>query len=237
MRPSTAARLFAWLGAVLFLAALGWCGWSFAVRWGMYPLDARLWPAALHNTALFSAFALHHSLFARLGIRDRVRRITGPAVERSVYVWLASLLLLTVCWLWEPVLGVWWQVRGAGAWDGRIVQALGVLFTLAGARAIDVRELAGLRQVAAPTRTSGMPTVFKTTGVYGLVRHPIYLGWLLMVFGEPTMTATRGVFAVVSTLYLVIAIPLEERSLAATAGPAYAEYRRAVRSRLIPFIW
>ena len=41
--------------------------------------------------------------------------------------WLASVLLILTCWAWEPVLGVWWQVRGAAAWDGRIVQALGVL--------------------------------------------------------------------------------------------------------------
>lgn len=237
MRPSAGARVFAWFGAALFLAALGWCGWSFTVRWGMYPLDARLWPAALHNAALFSAFALHHSLFSRLGIRERVRRLTGPASERSAYVWLASLLFIGMCWLWEPVLGVWWQVTGATAWDGRIVQAMGVLLTVAGARAIDVLELAGLRQLEGPLRAGGTPAVFKTTGVYGLVRHPIYLGWVLMVFGEPTMTATRGVFAVVSTLYLIVAIPLEERSLAATAGPAYDEYRKAVRSRLIPFIW
>lgn len=225
------------MGATLFAAALAWCGWSYAVRWGMYPLDARLWPAAVFNAALFSAFGLHHSVFARLRVRERVRAVAGSAVERSVYVWLASLLLIGVCWLWEPVLGVWWQVRGAGAWDGRIVQALGVLLTIAGARAIDVLELAGLRQVEGPIRTGGMPAVFRTTGVYGLVRHPIYLGWVLMVFGEPTMTATRGVFAVVSTVYLIVAIPLEERTLAATAGPAYDEYRRAVRSRLIPFVW
>ena len=130
-----------------------------------------------------------------------------------------------------------WQVGGGVAWVGRLVQALGVFLTIAGARAIDVLELAGLRQIGGPIRAGGMPSVFKTTGVYGLVRHPIYLGWLLMVFAEPTMTASRGVFAVVSSLYLVVAIPLEERSLAATAGPAYDNYRKTVRSRLIPFIW
>ncbi|MGE0394721.1 MAG: isoprenylcysteine carboxylmethyltransferase family protein [Vicinamibacterales bacterium] len=237
MRASAGARVFAWMGAALFLAALAWFGWSYTVRWAIYPLDARLWPAAIHDAALFSVFALHHSVFARLRVRERLRAAAGSAVERSVYVWIASLLFLGVCWLWEPVLGVWWQVRGGAAWDGRIVQGMGVLLTIAGARAIDVLELAGLRQVEGPIRAGGMPAVFKTTGVYGLVRHPIYLGWVLMVFGEPTMTASRGVFAVVSTLYLVVAIPLEERSLAATAGPAYAEYRKAVRSRLIPFIW
>ena len=120
---------------------------------------------------------------------------------------------------------------------GRLVQVAGVGLTLAGARAIDVLELAGLRQVDGPVRAGGIPAVFRTTGVYGLVRHPIYFGWVLMVWAEPTMTATRGVFAAISCIYLLVAIPLEERSLLATAGPAYAEYCRAVRARLIPFLW
>lgn len=237
MRASIPARAFAWSGAALFLTALTFCGWSWMVRWRTYPLDAALWPAAWTNLALFTVFALHHSVFARLRVRELIRRMAGPGLERSAYVWLASLLLLAVCWAWQPVLGVWWQLRGAAVWEGRLLQVVGVLLTLAGARAIDVLELAGVRQVDGPIRAGGMPAVFRTTGIYGLVRHPIYLGWLLMVLAEPTMTATRGVFAFVSCAYLVIAIPLEEASLAATAGPAYAEYRRTVRARLIPFLW
>lgn len=236
MRTPAGARIFAWTGAALFVGALGWSGWSFLIRWQSYPLDARLWPAALHNVALFSAFALHHSVFARLGVRQLIRRWAGPTLERSVFVWIASLLFIGVCWAWEPVLGVWWQVRGPAAWDGRALQVAGVLLTIFGAGAIDVLELAGVRQLEGPARPEG-PAVFKTTGVYGLVRHPIYLGWVLMVLGEPTMTAARGVFAVVSCLYLILAIPLEEWSLEATAGPAYEAYRKAVRWRLIPFVW
>lgn len=237
MPTSMATTAFRWSGAAAFLTALAFCGWSWLVRWRTYPLDAALWPAAWANLALFSAFALHHSVFARLRVRERIRRAAGPALERSAYVWIASLLLIGVCWAWQPVLGVWWQLKGAAVWEGRLLQAVGVVLTLAGARAIDVLELAGLRQAEGPLRAGGMPVEFKTTGVYGLVRHPIYLGWLLMVLAEPSMTATRGVFACVSCAYLAIAIPLEEASLAATAGPAYAEYRQTVRARLIPFLW
>jgi protein-S-isoprenylcysteine O-methyltransferase Ste14 len=237
MRTSVAATIFAWMGAALFLSALGFCGWSFVVSWRSYPLDAANWPAALTNVALFSAFALHHSVLARLRVREVVRRVAGVRLERSVYVWVASLLLIGVCWAWQPVLGVWWQLRGIPMWEGRILQLVGVALTLVGAGAIDVTELAGVRQAEGSLRAGGMPAEFKTTGVYGLVRHPIYLGWVLMVLAAPTMTATRGVFAVVSCVYLAIAIPLEEASLATTAGPLYAEYRQAVRWRLIPFLW
>ena len=78
---------------------------------------------------------------------------------------------------------------------------------------------------------------FKTTGPYGLVRHPIYLGWFLIVFAVGTMTMTRLVFAVVSCVYLLIAIPLEERSLRAASGGAYDRYMQQVRRKLIPGVF
>jgi methanethiol S-methyltransferase len=65
----------------------------------------------------------------------------------------------------------------------------------------------------------------------------LYLGWILLVFGAPRMTGDRMLFAVVTTAYLVVAIPWEERSLAGSFGDAYARYKQAVRWRLIPFIY
>ena len=53
----------------------------------------------------------------------------------------------------------------------------------------------------------------QTRGFYGFVRHPVYFAWVLMVFGAPHMTMTRLTFAVMSTAYLAIAIPFEERGL------------------------
>ena len=61
---------------------------------------------------------------------------------------------------------------------------------------------------------------FKTAGPYGWVRHPIYAGWFLFVWGASTMTMTRLTFAIVSCLYLLIAIPIEERTMRSQAGDA-----------------
>jgi methanethiol S-methyltransferase len=76
-----------------------------------------------------------------------------------------------------------------------------------------------------------------TSGVYAVVRHPLYFGWALLVFGAPHMTMTRAVFAVVSTLYLAVAIPWEERSLTTTFGADYEAYARRVRWRMVPFLY
>jgi len=74
-------------------------------------------------------------------------------------------------------------------------------------------------------------------GPYRWVRHPLYLGWVLMVFGTSHMTRDRLTFAVVTTLYLVLAIPFEERSLRRSFGDDYVRYMRDVRWRMIPFIY
>jgi protein-S-isoprenylcysteine O-methyltransferase Ste14 len=65
----------------------------------------------------------------------------------------------------------------------------------------------------------------------------LYLGWVLVVFGAAHMTGDRLAFAVITTIYLVAAVPWEERSLSAAFGAEYADYMRAVRWRIVPFIY
>jgi methanethiol S-methyltransferase len=239
------SRLFCWTGAALFLASLMFCFGTYQGAMGRIagPAFSAL-PNTLLNVALFSAFALHHSVFARERLRQRVQQLVSPALERSVYVWIASLLLIAVCAAWRPVYGVAWEVTGVAAWSLRLLQAVGVWLTIRGAAAIDVLELAGVRQITAETTHASHPhqtpmnaLEFKTTGPYGWVRHPIYAGWFLVVFCEPTMTATRLVFAATSCLYLLVAIPFEERSLRRTTGGAYERYAAQVPWKLIPHVY
>lgn len=117
-------------------------------------------------------------------------------------------------------------------------QAAGIVLTALGSRALNVFDLAGVRQIeGAASTVDPRNDVLVTSGAFRLVRHPLYLGWALFVFGAPHMTATRAVFAAVSTFYLAIAIPWEERGLAARFGPDYEAYRARVRWRMIPWIY
>ena len=74
-------------------------------------------------------------------------------------------------------------------------------------------------------------------GPYRLVRHPIYFGWILSVFGAAHMTGDRLAFAAISSLYLVIAVPWEERSLRQSFGADYDRYTEKVRWRVLPFLY
>jgi protein-S-isoprenylcysteine O-methyltransferase Ste14 len=231
--PSAAVYLFAWGGAVLFVVSLTFFLYAYLVRFGAASGGGGFRAAAI-DLAFFSAFALHHSAFARASLKEWVRSTAPPVVERSLYTWIASLLFIAVCWWWQPVGGVFYTLDAPWRWLAAAVQLAGLVVTVSGARALDVLDLAGVRQVL-QARTAHVPLT--TSGVYRVVRHPLYFGWALFVFATFDMTATRAVFAVVSTGYLAVAIPWEERSLVATFGADYEAYRRKVRWRMIPGLY
>jgi protein-S-isoprenylcysteine O-methyltransferase Ste14 len=225
-------KLFRWSGALVFLLSLLSMPAVYVLRLGTpAPDDGNAVSDAIANVTLFTIFALHHSFMARTGAKRWITRIVPADLERSVYVWIASLLFMAVCLLWQPLPGIVWQLDGAGAWL-YVLQISGVILTIAAARIVGVWELAGVTQPDV-----SKPIEFKAAGPFGLVRHPIYLGWILMVFPTPTMTTSRLLFAVVSTAYLVAAIPLEERSLVESFGEKYRIYQRQMRWRLIPGLW
>ncbi len=228
---ASVVKLFRWTGAALFLLSLLSFAFVYNVRLGVPETDDghTLRDAAV-DVALFTIFALHHSIMARTGAKTWITRL-APALERSFYVWIASGLFLAVCWLWRPLPGIIWETRGPGL-ALYIVQVFGVILTIAAARIVGVWELAGVTQ---PDLTKAIE--FKPNGPFGLVRHPIYLGWVLMVFATPVMTASQLLFAVISTLYLIAAIPFEERSLIENFPDQYGAYQKQMRWRLIPLIW
>lgn len=225
-------QLFRWSGALVFLLSLLLMPVLYLFRWDQpAPDDSPATADAIANVTLFTIFALHHSIMARTGAKRWITRIVSPDLERSVYVWIASLLFIAVCAMWRPLPGGIWQMRGPGAML-YIVQLLGAVLTLVAARIVGIWELAGVKQ---PDLTQ--PIEFRADGPFGIVRHPIYLGWVLMVFATPIMTTTRLLFAVVSTAYLVAAIPLEERLLIENFGDKYRAYQQHMRWRLLPYIW
>jgi len=233
---AAAALLFSWTGALFFVLSLAYFLLAYLTRFGTATPDGTASTAVTWNVTLFTAFALHHSLLARGRMRQWVAHLVRPELERSVYVWIASLLFIVVCAAWRPVPGTAWQADGIALWSLRAVQAAGLWLIARSAAILDVWELAGLRPQA-PGPRQRPQAEFTTRGPYGWVRHPIYAGWFLFVFAASPMTMTRLVFAIVSAAYLLIAIPFEERTLRAGAGGAYDRYVAVVRWRLLPGVY
>jgi protein-S-isoprenylcysteine O-methyltransferase Ste14 len=223
------ARVLVWLGGALFAASLSVCAWWYIFVMGRQTPPAG-WQPLVVDAALITIFALHHSLFARERVKEWLARSVPAAPLRSAYVWAASLLFILVCLLWRPIGGEFYAATGILAIALAAVQLAGVWITARSVARIDPLELAGIRPAA---QAQGL----QVTGPYHWVRHPLYLGWLLMVFGAAHMTGDRLAFAAITTLYLVAAIPWEERSLRRSFGEEYTRYMRDVKWRMIPFIY
>lgn len=222
-------RAFVWLGGALFVASLAASVYEFVIGWAesgpTRTVDSVGW-----DVALLAVFAAHHSLFARERAKRAVERLVPGRLVRSLYVWTASLLLLTVLVLWRPIGGTVYRTQGLAAFVLIVVQLGGVWLIARSVATIDLLELAGIR--ARPARNG-----LRVAGPYRLVRHPLYLGWLLAVFGAPHMTGDRLAFAAVTTIYLFAAISWEERSLRAEFGDEYVRYQRQVRWRILPYVF
>ena len=238
-RITRSTQIVSIAGASLFAVAQLVFYWQYAGPFGADPapwsIDGAIGCIAW-DLGLFTLFALHHSIFARPGIKTWVARAMPGDLERSAYVLIASLLFLLVFAAWRPVPGVAWAARGP--WRGGLyaAQLAGLCLTIAASIRLDALDLAGLR-VVRPARPEPGPHTLVSSGFYGVVRHPVYLGWLLMVWPAPFMTGTRLAFAAISTAYLVVGIPFEERGLRAVFGPAYDAYAARVRFRMVPFIY
>src|SRR5262245_58961194 len=161
-------RLFVWLGGAVFVGSLIVCTWWFVVVLGRSapPAGAEAW---IWNVLLFSAFAAHHSLFARANVKRWLAAAVHAELIRSVYVWTASLLLIAVCLLWKPIGGELFDVHGSGAVVLTMVQLAGIAVIARAVAAIDPLELAGIRPSSAATS-------LQVGGVSRVVRHPLYLG-------------------------------------------------------------
>ena len=145
-----------------------------------------------------------------------------------------------------PLLFMTWEVRGETvfAWQGcwQILRFLLLLsagvFFWGGARRYDMGSFLGLRQI-----NSGVSSLllsetveFSTTGVFGLTRHPWYLGSLLLIWSIlPGYSSTDLLVSAILSVYLVVGTLLEERKLLAEYGEAYRRYQRQV-PMLLPWI-
>ena len=191
--------------------------------------------ALLVNLVLMSIFAVQHSGMARQGFKKLFARFASPAIERSTYVLLASLSLILLYWQWQPMPMVVWNIE-APVLAGVVTACgfLGWLIVLYSTFLISHFELFGLTQVV--THFAGRvaePMKFKTPGLYRLIRHPIYLGFIIAFWCTPMMTLGHLLFAAVTTAYIFVGIYLEERDLVSLFGSEYRRYREKV-AMLVP---
>lgn len=140
-------------------------------------------------------------------------------------VWLIVLPLDAERFNWSPNFPLWLKILGGMA----LVPALYLIERAA----IDNTFLSTRVRIQSERKQRVI-----TTGVYGLVRHPLYLGCALMMFGAPLLVGSVYGLIISSIGLLVLAGRIVgEEKLLVEELEGYDEYKKKVKYRLIPFVW
>ena len=183
---------------------------------------------------LWVLYVVLHSFFADATVKERIQKLIGSRYYRLSYSLFAALsLALLLCYQFS-LQSIW-------LYSSLFIRyGLSVIFIVPGLiiMIICIRkyfyELSGIQ--ALENKPVEMPTL-QQTGLHKYVRHPLYFGTLLFVWGLFLLLPTLSNFiaVVVLTIYVLIGIHLEEQKLVLEYGEQYEQYSKKV-PKLIPKI-
>ena len=182
------------------------------------------------NVALIALFGLQHSVMARQGFKAWWTRVIPVPAERSVYVLMASAVLIILMAFWRPIDGMVWSISNPVAetvlWA---LFALGWGIVLLSTFLLNHFELFGLQQAWLHMRgRQAEPHQLRQPLFYKWVAHPLYSGFFLAFWATPHMSYGHLLLAAGVSVYMLIAIRYEERDLTNYYGEDYTRYRSGV---------
>jgi protein-S-isoprenylcysteine O-methyltransferase Ste14 len=167
-----------------------------------------------------------HSVLASHGAKNAARRALGDGFMgwyRLLYNGFSLLTFLPLVILAQILPDRFlYAIPAPWIYLTLVIQATAAMGLLLALLQTDPLAFAGLSQ---PFRGDEGAGQLITSGMYRLVRHPLYSTGLVILWLAPQVTVNRLVLIVSLTLYLVIGAYFEERKLLRDFGPAYAEYK------------
>jgi len=187
-------------------------------------------------TVVFVVWAIIHSLLADYHVKAWFRGRFGDRAYRGYR--LGYNLFATLSFI--PVFLAYWTLPDRYLWSAPEswhwillgIQAVGLVGLIVAVFHTRVGEFVGISQLTPgydPDRSESM----RITGLYCVVRHPIYFFGLVLVWFSPGISVNSLTIALLFTLYFYFGAIHEETSLRQEFGPAYDAYRRQV-PMLIP---
>lgn len=194
---------------------------------------------------LFLGFALAHSLPALPEIKNIAGRIFGAvsvkAFYRLFYSLLSGVLTLGALYLFLHIPDARiWTPQGFVLAIMLLIELLGLVLGIISFRRIDFREFIGISQAMRFFRgeeiggdIEGLRGGLVTSGIYGRIRHPLYLAGILIFTFQPFITRNMLVITILSDLYFIYGALIEEKRLLKIFGEEYRNYMERV-PRFIP---
>lgn len=217
----------AFFGAICY--AIGFVGNILVPKSIDGPATVPFGEALLINALLLTLFAVQHSVMARQWFKSLITKIIPEASERSTYVLLSSAALMLLYWKWQPMEGTIWLVDGIWATVLQVFFWMGWGLLLLSSFLQNHFDLFGLRQVYLNlTKKEYTQLEFKLPSLYKIVRHPLYLGFIIGVWATPYMSVGHLVFSIATTAYIFVGIQFEERDLIKVHGENYTNYQKSV---------
>jgi len=198
---------------------------------------------------IFLAFALTHSITVTLWFKDLCRRVFGETFMRIWYRFLYTGVSGLTVFVAVYLIG---QVPDRVLWQGPLwfrmimytIQSTGFVFGAQAFRYLDKWEFMGFLQVwryvtkgEIAGNSEGMTEKdLVTTGVYGIVRHPLYVAGLVIFTFSPHITVNGLAVTILADLYFLFGMFIEERRFLRMFGDQYQEYMQKV-PRMVPRIF
>lgn len=180
-----------------------------------------------------AVWGIVHSVLASLGFKNLLRRTAGDGFMkfyRLLYNVFSVVSLLPVLYLMIALPDAsLYQAAAPWSYLLRFGQGLSTLLLFIGVLQTDVLSFVGLRQLIGKAEENRLIT----TGLYRLVRHPLYTFGLLVLWLSPSQTVNSFVVCLAFTMYILVGAVFEERKLLREFGREYTEYK-SVTPMLIP---
>lgn len=180
-------------------------------------------------------FAVFHSVLLLPAVRKVLTRWVPGPVYGCLFCVATCVCLLFTMEVWQPATRSFWSL------DGTAARVVDVAFLLSWLALFYSLYLTGLGYQTGLTpwwhwaRGRKVPVrEFAPKGAYRLLRHPVYLSFLGLIWFNPEMTIDRLVLALTWTAHIFVGSYLKDRRLVYYIGERYREYQRRVPG--YPFI-
>jgi len=195
---------------------------------------------------IFLLFAFIHSMTVSSWFKQICGKALGDTFMRAGYRFLYNTIsIVTVVIAIQLIAKVpdreLWTAPPWLKWVMHGIQFAGLAFGALAFEHMDSREFMGFRQVwryITRRETAGNLEALDEkelvrTGVYGIVRHPMYLAGLIIFTFSPIITVNGLTVTVLADFYFLFGVFIEERRFLRSFGDEYREYMRQV-PRLLP---